>query len=336
MIGIVFEHSSINVSYTDIISTLVSMIFLLAFKFVTIVFFMIAGFLLHHKFREYSSIQYLKNRISNTFKPWSFWVAILIVLNILYLVYSIGLNAVFKSFDTFTIILFSEIYNTVFLTSFWFIPNFLLCICILLSFKKVLYSCWLGFFFLILTLFYCVNIYTGWVLASHSGALLGFVFYFWLGAYINKHYSRISSHIKKCSYTRLIIINVFLFITSLAESYFLFTTGSDQVFNVLKFTNILYSLGMFVLLIKIGKINWLSVNLLPRKTTFGIYLVHWIFVVYLTGLVFKPFHLVFDEYNVYQNIGWSILRFLTVYLSSFFIVKMLISSKFKWVFGIRI
>ncbi len=335
MIGIVMEHSSSFwlLKYQQPIDQWIQASYMQIFKFATISFFLISGFLINHKFTEYTPIQYLKNRFKNTIGPWFFWIIIFIILNIIqrFVVYWRSGNP--DEIPTLYNLTIDQFYRIVFFSNYWFILNFLICISILLIFKKYLYSIKFGIIWLLISLFYSVNIYYAWIPPQHTTALFGFVVYLWLGVYLNKHYQTVSKFLNNVSFTLLILINVLLFIAADLETIHLMHIGSVDVYNTLRFSNILYSLTMFALLLKIGSVKWLQVNLKPRLTTFGIYLIHQILIARFLSEIFRPSKFKEIDMTALQVAGFSFIRFVIVYLVAYLLTRLILNTKFKWSIG---
>ena len=333
MIGIVFEHSSVlwGDLYTGFQDRFVQAAVVQFFKFATIAFFLIGGFLINHKFTEYTPLEYLKNRFKNTIGPWLFWIAILIILNAghMYFVHWKFNNPELP--DSSFII--TQLKNIVFYTSFWFILNFLICISILLIFKKYIYKLGFGLIWGLISLFYSLNLYYGWITTEHTTALFGFVFYLWLGVYLNRYYDKISKLVDKISWFWTITINVIFFLLAIAEILYLMHLGSVDAFNTLRVTNILYSLSMFLLLLKIGPLKQMQRLLKPRQTTFGIYLIHQVLVFRLLSEIFRPSQFNVSQMTVFEASGYTIIRFLIIYSISFLLVSLLLKTRFKWIIG---
>lgn len=336
MMGIVFEHSSAVATgiYKSTVDTLIETSLIKSFKFSTIAFFLIGGVLINHKFQEYSAWQYLKNRFKKTIRPWLFWLATYILLMCVdrYVAYLRGGdNILFTNFFGYVWHLF--VFG-LFYTPSWFVLNFLICICILLAFKKYLYSWVFGTVLGLISLVYSLNLYHDWFIASHSTALLGFVFYLWLGVMMNKNFERIMAWIRGIRWWLLILIVGCLFVLAISESFLLMHIKALDNYNTLRITNILYSFAVFALLLKIGKINWLQDKLEPRKTTFGIYLIHYVILVRLLPLIFQPLKLDFSAYSVWANSGIHLFRFVLIYVISFGLVQIIRKTKFRWTVGL--
>ncbi len=333
MIGIVFEHCSVLWAdiYRNTADQLAQASVMQFFKFATIAFFLIGGFLINHKFTEYTPLEYLKNRFKNTIGPWIYWIVILIILNAIH-AYFVHLK--FGSPQTVDASFFAiQLKDIIFYSSFWFILNFLICISILLIFKRYIYHLGFGLIWGLISLFYSLNLYYGWIVTEHSTALFGFVFYLWLGVYMNKYYDRVSVFIKKFSWFWLIIINLIFFAVANLEILYLMDKGSPDAFNTLRITNILYSLSMFALLLKIGPLKKLQTFLKPRQSTFGIYLLHQILIIRLLPELFRPGTFEVAKMGVFEATVYTLIRFLLVYSLSFLLVYFILKTKFKWAIG---
>ena len=300
-------------------------------KFGTITFFLMAGFLLGDKFAEYTPAQYLARRFKSTFKPWIIW-SLVFFAGVMIKTAVLIVRIHHDPFNFWTE--FFHALKVVYLDSnYWFIINFLMCIAILLLFKKVLYHWQLGIGLLAFTLFYSVNIYFEWIYPIHTTALFGFVFFLWLGAQLNKKWHLIEQHILSAPIAIYFACYLLVFALAMAESRWLAGHSSVDPFNTLRITNILYSLVTFGLLIKMGNLKLLN-YLKPRETTYGIYLVHYIIIYNILDEIFIHFNLpVVPEMSAAQVCIYQYFRFLIVYLITFAIVSFINRTRFKWIIG---
>lgn len=339
MIGIVFEHCTVvgDPHYAAFSTSMMQASVMQFFKFATIAFFLIAGFLINHKFTEYTPLEYIKNRFKNTIGPWAFWLNVLILLNVGSLLYKyfIIYHGDYSMPDNFLTYILGQYHYVIFITSFWFILNFLICISILLIFKRYIYNLHFGGILGLISLFYSVNLYYRWITTTHSTALFGFVFYLWLGAYVNKYYSEVSRFIERKSIWWFIGITGLFFLLCDLETVHLKDLGNEDAYNTLRITNILYSLSFFALLLKIGPISSINKYIQPRKTTFGIYLLHQILITHLLTEIFRPFRLDLATLTLAETTVYSIARFLTAYLLSLLLVAVISRTKFKWSIGVK-
>jgi hypothetical protein len=337
MIGIVFEHTEVfgNENYVSFYTSLLQVSVLQFFKFATIAFFLIAGFLINHKFTEYTPWQYLRNRFKSTIGPWALWINVLVlidIINLLFIAY-FKYNGERHMPSPFIDYLFTSYYNVVINTSFWFILNFLICIAILLLFKRFIYSVVFGVILGMASLFYSLNLYHEWIRTPHTTALFGFVFFLWLGAYMNKHIDALFSFIRRVSWLALGSITVVLFFLADFEIIYLKSVGMEDAYNTLRLTNILYSLSFFLVLLKIGSVPFVNNVFQPRKTTFGIYLTHQIVILHILNPIFHAFHWYLSSMTAIAAILYSILRFVITYLISIVIVRILFVTKLRWAIG---
>ncbi|WP_379087209.1 acyltransferase family protein [Pedobacter sp. UC225_65] len=338
MFGIVIEHSSAFwlLKYDGYGEKFVQSAYMEIFKFATIAFFLISGFLINHKFTEYTPLQYIKNRFKNTIGPWLFWIFIYLVLTVGQQVFMLlkASNANAHPIDWYdaTVGMF---FRVIFHSNYWFILNFLICIAILLIFKKYIYKWGFGLILGLFSFFYSVNLYFGWLPVEHTTALFGFVFYLWLGIFLNKHFDQVKAILCKISFASLIGVNLMLFMLSTLETVHLMDLNLQDPFNTLRITNIFYSLGMFTLLLKMGDMKNVQKTLNPRHTTFGIYLLHQIIIDRVLIEVVRPLKLNLDTMSALSVAGYSVLRFIFVYVLTFAVVKLISRTKFKWSIGSR-
>lgn len=335
MFGIVMEHSSFffGAKFATFNEKIVQIFSLQFFKFGTIIFFILAGFLIGDKFNTYSTKEYLKRRLDNTVKPWLFWVVTLFILNYIDIVVRNVKGGNSPFFNSKLADLVTDFGNIIFNTSFWFIPNFLICIAILLLFRKYLYSIGFGICLLCLSLFYSVNLYFDIIPTSHTTALLGFIFYLWLGVQINKYYEKFKLIIQKTPVSLFALLTIITFMLSSLESYYLLAKLPADPFNTLRTTNIIYSLVCFALLYKLGDRISLT-KFKPSIYTFGIYLVHQILVFRLMPLIFRPLHIDFENRSAYYFLAVQLLSFAVVYSGSILIVYLINKSeRARWIIG---
>lgn len=330
MMGIVFEHSVHNGTYIFNDFSFKHLLYICLGqlgKFGTISFFVLAGFLLGSKFTTYSSWEYFKRRLKVIFVPWVIWSLIYILCCLIQqkVQQRNNFNLTAEVVDRFKV--------TYLYTNYWFIINFLFCIGLLLIFKKYLYSWWLGGVLFIFTAIYNVNVYTEWFLPSHTIAIFGFVFYLWLGAMANKYWLVIESVIKKTPYIIIISIALLTYLWSVFDVVHLIKVKSVDPYNTLRISNSFYSIAVLILLFKIK--NFKFVNYLkPRETTFGIYLIHYIFVVILLPEVYRPFHLpLVQDMTSLGMIFFVVSRFVVVYGSAMLVIYLISKTKLKWIIG---
>jgi peptidoglycan/LPS O-acetylase OafA/YrhL len=338
MICIVMEHSALLLgkTYTHFSDQAIQICSLFIFKFGTIIFFLLSGFLIGDKFNTYSSKEYFARRWGNTFKPWLFWVIVAVGLNYLnfVIVYlKFGMNDILLDpWKTF----YTQLYNIVFLTSFWFIINFLICIAILLTFRRYLDKLLFGAILAVCSLFYSVNLYFNWLPTGHTTAIFGFVFYLWLGYQINRNFSTFKNWVERMPIWFLTVAMLFSFAINCAESLLMIHIKLyPEAFNTLKITNIVYSLVAFVTLFKLSK--YINVDIFkPRMVTFGIYLIHHMLIFHVLPEFFRPLGFRDEDYRpMWQMLSLTLLRFVIAYSMSYLMALWIArgSKKVSWLVG---
>lgn len=336
MVGIVFEHAADLgwVRYPDLYSTFIQASVLQVFKFTTIAFFLISGFLINYKFTEYTPVQYMRNRLKSTIAPWMLWLNVLVLMNFAELWFNHRRNAeAYPLPDNILGYLMTQYHQIITGTSFWFVLNFLICIALLLLFKKHLYKIGFGIFLGLTSLVYSINLYFDWFVTQHTTAVFGFVFFLWLGVYLNKKYSQVMDFVNRTSFAWIGMVTFLLFLLADAETVYLKMNGVEDAYNTLRISNVLYSLSFFALLLKWGAIPIVNSVLEPRKTTYGIYLIHHIVITFAVREILRPFQVDMQELNVYMASLYSFARFLLAYLITFLLVKVIVRTRFKWSIG---
>lgn len=286
------------------------------FKFAVICFFMISGFLLGDKITTTNSVQYFKNRFNTTIKPYL--IAFCVFFGLL-LVRAFLLKRNVTDTNSISSILKFCIYNTF----FWYLPNYFICLAIILAFKKHLKSWYLGLTLLCITLLYTIlTVYTNNFSAGHTTALFAYVFYLWLGAFIR--HKNLVNNILKCNLYPILAVVICLFALSSLESYLLYKLHL-QYFSILRIFNQLYSVAMFVLLVKLGskKLNFGLFS--PRKESYGIYLYHGFFVYF----VFPKGIILINDYfgiQLWSANTWLRLLLITIYAILSYLLTVLVTK----------
>jgi hypothetical protein len=175
--------------------------------------------------------------------------------------------------------------------------------------------------------------YYEWIVPEHTTAIFGFIFFYWLGIQLNRFYAPIKNFIEKTSIVFFVLATILTLFISVQESSFLYSMKKIEHTNTLRFSNIVFSITIFFMFLKIGNFNWLAF-LQPRKTTYGIYLIHYIFAICLLPLIFGNVDKsVTQQYSILEMLQYEISRFLIVYVLSFTVVQLISRSKFAWAIG---
>jgi membrane-bound acyltransferase YfiQ involved in biofilm formation len=113
-----------------------------------------------------------------------------------------------------------------------------------------------------------------WITAtSHTQALLGFVFYLWLGVWASRHSEAFLNWVERMPANVVFFLAVFTMMAATGESWFLAMRGSDAALNTLRISNQLYSVAAVLAILKFRKALWPRF-IDVRASTYGIYLTH--------------------------------------------------------------
>ena len=318
MVGIIWAHTpgfDNDQSFSDLDNPAMYFFFMAFFKFGVICFFMISGFLLARKMNEVPAVQYFKNRVSVTLYPYLFAFGLIILLFIFK-------TQILKQPSGYT--LGSYVSFMFFTSSLWFLPNYWVSLLAILSFKKYLNSIYLGLMFLTLTIvFTYFYVYTEYA-RPHAHAIFGFVFYLWLGYYIGR--KRLHLYFENWNLAILVSAFVGCYLLTSYESLLLYNSELKEPLSILRISNQIYSISAFILMVRLFRKPLVSKLINPRKETFGIYLYH---MFPLAVLAFGLKILEKFDVNTYSNytpvfIGWFLLKFVFVYISTLLIVKVLL------------
>ena len=247
-----------------------SMVLTTPFKFGTIGFFLISGFLMGDGLKTAHPGAYMQKRLKKIFLPWLFWFSLM-------LVYLAGVNEVHTHmgirFDAAGSRIFGRLlYLDLFGTAFWFVPNLLLGMYVLVVLRKYADDLRLGAGLLVINMFYVVNIYGRWMPSVHTEAVLGFVFYLWLGGYAARRYERLTAWLRGVPMSLLMGAMVVAAGCAFAEGMWLKALGTDGS-NTLRLSNQVFAVLVVMVFVKLKKVaspRFVQV----RRETFGLYLSH--------------------------------------------------------------
>lgn len=257
------------------------------FKFGTIGFFLISGFLMGEGLTTRAAGEYLKRRLHTVFMPWLLWFGFFCALIFSKALYSRKFDP--TSLGAMLSALKGIVGRCMFDSVYWFVPNLMLSIILLLLFKRFLSDPRFGIALLAVSLFYSANIYRRWVpVTSHTQTLIGFAFYLWLGVWASRNYSRVQDWIANLPPPTLLCTLLLTYIAAYAESRELLSLGHADALNTLRLSNQLYSVAAVLAILKLRKKaspSFLNV----RTGTFCIYLTHPISVVALLSVMKHAF-----------------------------------------------
>lgn len=293
------------------------------FKFSTICYFLIAGFLLADKSIESSPFAYYLRRLNVIAVPYLLAVTLFIA--------ALALQSYLVQGQHITVAYIIEIIKYVILYSpFWYVPNYLLCLLVIVCFSRYASSIYFGAVLLLITA--CntwYNVYAG-NNHTHTTALTGFIFYMWLGMYIKK--KNLAAAMQNAGPLVTGSLLLLLYILSNCETYYmLYHTHIAETLNTLRISNQLYSVAFFVFIVSCCKkpANFGILN--PRRETYGIYLYHSFFTFILISIaeqwISSRFGIDLFSYNVYQVILLTFVSFAISYIATTAVVKFLLKYK---------
>lgn len=257
-------------------------------KFGTIGFFLISGFLLGERFQAARPLDYVAKRIRRIFIPWCVWMVLFTLLCRQRHGWITGLTLP---------VLGNLFWNHLWYTSFWFVPNLLFAMTILLLCRRWLYDPRLGAVLLLFNLFYAVNIYACWISSIHTLALFGFVFYLWLGANVAHRFARFNAWMRGVPVWVLLTAIGVSYLLALSEAGLIMHLHLDGPSNTIRLSNQIFSVLMVCLIFKVRRRIWPS-WLDVRQQTFGIYLSHMLVLSFVASTI-KDFRLPWQHWGVF-------------------------------------
>lgn len=241
------------------------------FKFATIAFFLMSGFLAGRALETVAPLTYLKRRLRRVALPWACWISAMIAA---FMVTDLLHHRVSFSLDHHLFaLLASRITYCLFGTAYWFVPNLLLSMALLLLFRRQQRRLWFGAILFSFSFLYGLNIYTNWMPSRHTESLLGFVFYLWLGAFASHHQAALEGWMARVSTAQLGAAALFTMLLAYREAVLLDRLGSVDPLNSLRITNQLFSVMAVLFLYKFRRATWPGF-VQVRDNTFGVYLLH--------------------------------------------------------------
>jgi hypothetical protein len=271
MISIVWVHATYQWGRVSPPASYVQVILLQLMKFGTIGFFLISGYLLGEGLTRTSPRRYFYRRVNAVFVPWVFWSVVWFAIALSQDL--LGENSRHHLESSLRDL--GQLYlKFVFTQSiYWFVPNFFLCLAIVLGLHKRVPDYVQGIIFLSLSLFYGVNAYIRVIPSMHMSALFGFVFYLWLGSFAYRHREQWNRWMARTSWVRLATFAGVATILAIAEFHMLERVGADDSLNTLRISNQIYSVAIALLIVKSRRALFPR-SLDVRTETFGIFLIH--------------------------------------------------------------
>jgi peptidoglycan/LPS O-acetylase OafA/YrhL len=299
-------------------------------KFGTIGFFLISGYLLGEGLTRTGRTKYFYRRVKAVLVPWIFWSCV-------WFVFAIFLNPLIGGGLKFSLHELAQKYvKFVFFQSiYWFVPNFFLCLALILALYKRVPDYVQGAMFGACSLFYGVNVYLRVVPAEHTSALFGFVFYLWLGQMAYKYRDAWGRWLGNISWTRLSIYTGAAAMLTLAEIHVVRGLHTGEEFNTLRLSNQVFSVAVVMLIVKC-KTALFPRAIDVRAETFGIFLIHPILLQIFIAVRDRVPDTTMSRIrgNGVVLISLGLATFGTIYLLSLLLTKVLRRVPYlKWTIG---
>lgn len=299
------------------------------FKFGTIGFFLISGFLLGDRLPSSKPLVYLRRRANRLIPAWLVWYGFEVLLGPLKAVH--GRSPRIFGFSLVVHSMWSAAVTGLLDSAFWFVPNFIVALTCLVLLRRWLNDLRLGAVLLAVSLAYGANVYFNWIPSRHTEALFAFVFYLWLGAWCAQRKEQFERWLRSIPVILLVVSGLAAMFVAQWESSILMARSSVDPLNTLRFGNQLYAVVMTLLLLRIRRRTW-PAFVDVGQTTYGIYLAHSlsIAIVFALGASAMPLHTLGPAGLA------AVVAILaaTAYFLTFYLVRWVASSaQYSWVVG---
>ena len=330
MLAIVFMHGVYAVMEFGKLPTAVYALLIQGFKFGTIGFFLISGFLLGDRLPASKPAAYLQRRAARLVPAWIFWFVMQVAFIELTRFAHHWVPAA-PRMHTLAVTILNDAGWCFTGTALWFVPNFMVALTCVVLLRRWVNDLRLGAVLLAANLFYTVNVYTRWLPSKHSEAVFGFVFYLWLGAWCALRKDKLERWAAALPSRLLIACAVLAAAAALLESRALFLHYSDDLMNTLRLGNQVYSVVVVIILLRFKRVTWPKfVNV--GAHTYGIYLTH---TMALSTISVLAVHVIFAKG---QHLGPAVLVIMwmllapAAYLLALLLTNLL-GTPWPWVMG---
>ncbi|MXV17925.1 acyltransferase family protein [Hufsiella ginkgonis] len=320
--------------HAGVIDEMVAVLVLQAGKISTVIFFLVSGFLIRPKLQRYTLKSYFRERSPRVYFPWLSFIVLFMLIQVVQL---LPLKELWETRDLerFIQLNYSILDGLLIYSAYWFITTYALSMALFVVLRKHADSWWLGAALGLITLFYCLNLHFQWTDTKHSKAILGYAAFVWTGMKMNKHFTRLQYHLANVPWAAAIGLLLALLLIASYEGIKLTETGCLDPFASNRFSNIILSVTFFLALLKFGKIDLVN-KLNPRKTVYGIYLVHNILIFELTAVITSWVSGdVFVSASVWTLLIYQFSFFVVILCFTYLVVNRLSRSRLCWIIGIK-
>lgn len=299
-------------------------------KFGTICFFLISGYL-------------LGKHLSPSDSPWLYYRRRLQVVGIPYLIaaglfFLLTIRTVGILRGRYDVALWTPTYllnsfqSSILFSSYWFILSFLIVLGLFLLIWPKSEQPWFGWLTGAISLFYGLNVYFNWVEQRHNLAMPAYLFYLWAGVWLSRR-NTILGYLQRLPNAELTGALLLSLMLAVIESTYLWQLQSISPFNSLRLSNQLFSVLAFVWLLRNDfshRFTWLN----PRTESFGIYLYHLYFILFVNiwsesygVLVYRA------EQTGLELAGTTLVRCLLIYGLTLLFVKVVNRTPLRRLLG---
>jgi probable poly-beta-1,6-N-acetyl-D-glucosamine export protein len=273
IVAIMLNHAQIGIS-ADTEYSLVYLAYSQFFKFGSLLFMIISGFLFEKSVYNYSHAEIFKRKALTILVPSIIFMIPWAFLNIMILPH-LGTDR--QLVDSAFVL--DELHKLCFKSIYWFPINLFLMLAInnFIRNKKLLK--WLLVPAALITLFYSVNIYFHWVPRRHNSAIFAYFSFFFTGRLLYLYlgslkqiFERIKHNVAVISTAGFVLVS--LFVASVLESMQIQESElHTDPGNILRLSNVLYTFVLLALIFNFrNKIK--TGGYFQEKSVFLIYLIH--------------------------------------------------------------
>jgi len=300
-------------------------------KIGTVIFFLVAGFLLRTKLREYTFINYCKARLPRVYIPWLSFMLLFLLLGV-FQILPLADIWVHRDFRLLTRDVYNLIVGVLLYTAYWFVTTYIVSMLLLVSMRKYAEHIWLGAALGSITLFYGVNYYYQWIPANHGKAILAYAFFVWLGIQLHKYYPLVQATVERIPWIIVCTAFILFFILCCVEANYLSGIGCADPFGSNRISNSILSLIFFAGLLKMGRSVRIN-KLKPRKTVFGVFLMH-VVVIFELSILVKHYFSVRLLNNVWKLLAFQFVFLAATMLITYGLVRLIERTNYRWLLGL--
>lgn len=318
-------HSIQNISQAEAMPWIVQPL-----KFGTICFFTISGYLVGKYLAAHDSPWlYYRRRLRVVGVPYLVAAGLFYVINI----HTFGVIRGRYDLSLWTPAYLGQAFQAhILFSAYWFVLSFLIVLGLFLLIWRKNRKSWFGWLTAAISLFYGLNVYFDWVEQRHNLAMPAYLFYVWVGVWLSRREDvlRALQRLPNAGLTAALLVTLGL---AVAESTYLWQLRSISPFNSLRLSNQLFSVVVFIWLLRNDfsrRFTWLN----PRTESFGIYLYHLYFVLFLNLLAESYGILRYRvDYTGWALAGVTVARCILIYGLTLLFVKAVNQTRLRWLFG---